>query len=392
MRGEGSVKREWALFLVICVCLCAACVAQAEYSPGCLTEPPREVCDHIAGNYSDYALEDYCEIHDTPKGDYGFALLTKGKERLLVGYHEEKGRMVCWLKSHGAVMQGSEEAWFDAAPKGETRYTVDGTPYQTDGLSFSVTRLDDAGEMYLKSVTYHWEDGGFKLTGYWDLDAFYGGVDVANGVLHFSNQLEGWNFGNAYGTVQRDLRYVSYDALPKTIEEAREKLTEAPELAHGDLMSVPNMDAQKVKFTGGRKYPVYQGPGEQYGRAANGKASVSTNDWIQVFCRYNGYVMIQYDISAEQYRVGWIDEDALPKGANVSEVDLHMERENENTLTYACALTDDPYNSAKQIAWLEAGTPMLEVIYNLYGWSYVRVTVDGKTICGFVPSDAPSHG
>ena len=69
-----------------------------------------------------------------------------------------------------------------------------------------------------------------------------------------------------------------------------------------------------------------------------------------------------------------------------------MERENENTLTYACALTDDPYNSAMQIAWLEAGTPMLEVIYNLYGWSYVRVTVDGKTICGFVPSDAPSHG
>ena len=252
------MKRGWVFFLVVCVCLCAACAVQAEYSPGCLAEPPQEVRDHIARDYAAFVLEDYCEIHGTPKGDYGFALLTKGKERLLVGYHEEKGRMVCWLKSHGAVMQGSEEAWFDAAPKGETRYTVDGTPYQTDGLSFSVTRLDDAGEMYLKSVTYHWEDGGFKLTGYWDLDAFYGGVDVANGVLHFSNQLEGWNFGNAYGTVQRDLRYVSYDALPKTIEEARKKLTQEPDIPQGGLL-----EARRVRFTGGQKYPVYTGPGEK---------------------------------------------------------------------------------------------------------------------------------
>ena len=386
------MKRGWALFLVVCVCLCAACAAQAECSPGCLTEPPQEVRDHIARDYADYTLEDYCEIYGTPKGDYGFALLTKAKERLLVGYREEAGQMVCWLKSHGAVMQGNEEAWFDAVPKGETRYTEDGTPYLTDGLSFSVTRLDDAGEMYLKSVTYHWEDGGFKLTGYKDLDEFYGDVDVANGVLHFSNRLEGWEFGKAYGTVQRDLRYVSYDALPKTVEEAKKQLTRAPELRHDGLNSVPNMDVKEVQFTGGRTYPVYQGPGKPYGRAAGGKASVSTNDWIQVFCRYNGYVMIQYDISAEQYRVGWIDEDALPKGANVSEVDLQLAREDQTTLSYACALTDDPYNSGRQIAWLEAGTPMLEVIYNLYGWSYVRVHVDGQTICGFVPSDAPNHG
>ena len=384
------MKKRWVMCLAVVLML--LCAAQAEYSPGCLTEPPREVRDHIARHFSGYTLEDYCEIDGTPNGDYGFALLTAGQERVLLGHHEEAGEMTYWLKSQGAVMQGKEEAWFDAKPKGTTLYTEEGTPYLSDGLSFSVTCLDDAGECYSKSVSYHWEDGGFKLTGYKDWDEFYGYVDVGNGVLHFSNVLEGWDFGKAYGTVQRDLRYVSFDALPKTVEEARAKLTNAPQLTHNGLYAVPNMDAQEVKFTGGRKYPVYQGPGEAYGRAANGKASVSTNDWIQVFCRYNGYVMIQYDISADQYRVGWIDEKALPKGASVREVDLQMEREDQTTLAYDCELTDDPYNSRKPIASLKAGTPVLEVIYNLYGWSYVRVTVDGRTICGFVPSDAPIHG
>lgn len=387
------MKKAWMLLWAACICLCAACAALAEYSPGCLVEPPREVREHIARNFAAYTLEDYCEILGTPKGDYGFALLTAGDERLLLGYEEKDGQMRYWLKNAGAVPQGSEEAWFDTAKKGETLYKVDGTPYQTDGLFFSVTRLDSSGEMYDQSLLYRWEDGGFKLIRYQDWEnGFYGEVTVDDGVLHFSNELEGWDYGKVYGTVQRDLRYVSFGSLPKTIEEAREKLSNAPALAQGSLMSVPNVSVQEIKFTGGRKYPVYQGPGEAYGRAAGGKASVSTNDWIQVFCRYNGYVMIQYDISAEQYRVGWIDEDALPKGANVSEVDLQMERGDLTTLSYACALTDDPYNSGKQIAWLEAGTPMLEVIYNLYGWSYVRVTVDGRTICGFVPSDAPIHG
>lgn len=378
--GEGSVKRAWALFLAICVCLCATCAARAEYSPGCLTEPPRTVREHIARNYADYALEDYCEIHGTPKGDYGFALLTKGKERLLVGYHEEKGRMVCWLKSHGAVMQGSEEAWFDAVPKGETRYTVDGTPYRTDGLSFSVTRLDDAGEMYLKSVTYHWEDGGFKLTGYWDLDAFYGDVDVANGVLHFSNQLEGWDFGKAYGTLQRDLRYVSYDALPKTIEEARKKLTQEPDIPQGGLL-----EARRVRFTGGQKYPVYTGPGETYVRSGNGKGQVSTNDWIQVFGRVGDYILIQYAISADQYRIGWIDASAMPKGESAGWLTFGQGMQ---TLKQDCTLTDDPLNSGAPLCELHAGDQVINLCNLGYDWVYVQVSRSNGLYCGFVPSRA----
>lgn len=39
-----------------------------------------------------------------------------------------------------------------------------------------------------------------------------------------------------------------------------------------------------IQFAKGKKYPVYAGPGTEYLRLGSGqKASVSTNDWIQVF-------------------------------------------------------------------------------------------------------------
>jgi len=188
--------------------------------------------------------------------------------------------------------------------------------------------------------------------------------------------------------VQRDLRYVSFDALPKTIEQAKAELTTAP--AVDSYVLVP----QKVRFTGGEKYPVYTGPGEQFARSGNGKGSVSTNDWIQVFGEYDGWIMVQYDISVEQYRIGWIRKEALPKGTAVNQIDLSsLEKPYNTEAVYECTLTDDPINSKKTLAKIPKGTPMTELIYRaIDGWSYVVVTIDGSTMCGFVPSDAPIHG
>lgn len=71
--------------------------------------------------------------------------------------------------------------------------------------------------------------------------------------------------------------------------------------------------AENIKFTSNKKYAVYSGPGENYFRGGNGKAAVSTNDWIQVFGRENGWIMLQYDITSDHMRIGWIQESALPK-------------------------------------------------------------------------------
>ncbi|MBQ8619289.1 MAG: hypothetical protein IJ418_17545 [Clostridia bacterium] len=373
------MKKRMIAFLCTALVAVFTC-AYGEYSPGCLMQPPREVLDHIARDYPGYTLEDYCEVYDTPDGDYGFAMLKAGDERMLLGYEEKGGKMTYWLKNHGAVMQGEEEAWFDSRAKGTTVYGENHEIQQADGLSFSITQLDSAGETYNKYIAYHWENGGFKLTGYKDWDGFYGEVAVDDGELHFKNWLEGWDFGKVYGTVQRDLRYVSFTNLPKSIEEARESVTKAPDIPQGGLLQ-----PAKVKFTGGQKYPVYTGPGEQYERSGNGKGSVSTNDWIQVFGRVDDYIMIQYDISAERYRIGWIDAAALPKDAKVPWISFGG---GEQMLQRDCTLTDDPLNSGTALYHLSAGTQVINLCNLGYDWVYIQVNENGKPCCGFVPAIA----
>ena len=142
-----------------------------KYSPYFATEPPREVREHVASRWPDYEFEDYCEVRGTPKGDYGFALVHRKSERILVGYHKVDGEMKYWLKNAGAVPQGKEEAWFGVGTAGweeETDWVGNFTGRQVydDGLYFSVTQLDDAGESYEKMVVYRWENGMFRLSRY----------------------------------------------------------------------------------------------------------------------------------------------------------------------------------------------------------------------------------
>ncbi|MFR8978361.1 MAG: hypothetical protein ACLVJB_11335, partial [Christensenellales bacterium] len=94
---------------IVMTLIASACIAGA-YSPYFEAEPPREVREHTANRWPDYELEDYCEVRGTPKGDYGFALVHRQSERILVGYHRVDGEMKYWLKNAGAVPQGKEDA------------------------------------------------------------------------------------------------------------------------------------------------------------------------------------------------------------------------------------------------------------------------------------------
>ena len=111
------------------------------------------------------------------------------------------------------------------------------------------------------------------------------------------------------GTTQRDLRYFSWSAFPKTPDELRTGLTAAPEIPSGDL------EALDIKFTGGKRYDVFSAPDRSSLRGGNGKARVSTNGWIQVFGTENDWALIQYSIDASHYRFGYISSKALPKKA-----------------------------------------------------------------------------
>lgn len=378
----------WVCTLLMTL-MASVCVA-GTYSPYFATEPPQEVREHVASRWPDYEFEDYCEVRGTSKGDYGFALLHKQSERILVGYHRVNGEMKYWLKNAGAVPQGKEEAWFDVGTAGwidETDWIGNFTGRQVydDGLCFSVTQLDESGESYEKMVVYRWENGMFRLSSYHKTEG--GGIRVSDDKLDFIDWSNVVYRGAVQGAVQRDIRYVSFNALPTWIDDAKAKLTVAPNLKDGAFT------AQKVKFTGGQKYPVYTGPGEDYVRSGNGKGLVSTNGWIEVYGQKDGYILIQYSIDSSHYRFGWIDRNALPEGTSVPAMDFAgISADTLSEITQDTFLTDDPLFSQNKLCSLKAGQTVswLAVLNN--DWAYVLVNVNGKMMCGFVRTDCIVNG
>ena len=178
------------------------------------------------------------------------------------------------------------------------------------------------------------------------------------------------------GTIENDLRYFSLSAFPKTPDKARETLSEPPEIPEGEL------EAENIKFTGGKKYSVYSGPGENYLRGGNGKAAVSTNDWIQVFGKENGWILIQYDISSDHMRFGYIMEKALPKKTDVKELNFNNTARDAVT-TKVAALTDDPLYSQTKLLDIPEGTPV-RWLSSMGDWAYIEYEGQNK-VRGFVP-------
>lgn len=377
----------WVCTLLMTL-MASVCVA-GTYSPYFATEPPREVREHVASRWPDYEFEDYCEVRGTSKGDYGFALLHKQSERILVGYHRVNGEMKYWLKNAGAVPQGKEKAWFYVGEAGWEdeldRYeNPTGKKVYDDGLVFGVTMLDEIGEAYASGVRYRWQNGMFRLTHYYK--ACLDSVTVTDDGLNFLEYGNGEQ-GYVKGKVQRDIRYVSFNALPTWIDDAKTKLTVAPNLKDGAFT------AQKVKFTGGQKYPVYTGPGEDYVRSGNGKGLVSTNGWIEVYGQKDGYILIQYSIDSSHYRFGWIDRNALPEGTSVPAMDFAgISADTLSEITQDTFLTDDPLFSQNKLCSLKAGQTVSWLAVLNDDWAYVLVNVNGKMMCGFVRTDCIVNG
>ena len=202
-----------------------------------------------------------------------------------------------------------------------------------------------------------------------------------DGVIKLTN--DGWVEGKVtnarvYGVYQRNLRYFSLSAFPLSLSEARERLSEPPKMPSGTLQ------ARKVQFPQGQKYPVFQGPGEEYTRSGNAKASVSTNDWIQVFGEENGWLMIQYDITSTRMRIGWIKPAKFPKSAHIQPLAFMPV---PATMARASTLTDDPLFSKTPIASIPGGT-MVQWLGSMGEYAYVEYNASGFPLRGFVPASS----
>ena len=176
------------------------------------------------------------------------------------------------------------------------------------------------------------------------------------------------------GRVQRDLRYFSCSGFPTDLNALRNSLSNPPKIPTGAL------DAEEIKFSGGKKYSVFSGPGEHYMRGGNGKAAVSTNDWIQVFGKENGWIMIQYDITSDHMRIGWIREDALPKNITVKELELG---DYKTYTTVQCDMTDDPLFTNTSVTTIQAGTELIW-LSTMGSWTYVEWGGISQPVRGFI--------
>ncbi len=374
-------KKVFVLLLVL-VTLCAGSAMADSLNASYADNPPTEVLQHVQANYGGYTLEDYIAINGTSKGDYGFALLNSGNSRILVGYHKVDGKMAYWMKNTDAVPQKDGYVCFER--HGAGMYISYGNTNATysNSLGFNVLRVDKtAMNNIAQSVSYHWENGTFQLFAYMDRSAGTQQAYVTDSGVSFYNLSTGKRIGRVKGTLQRNISYISYKAMPKTYAKAENKLTVAPEIPVGEMSAV------NVKFTGGKKYAVYSAPSTESLRANNSKATVSTNDWIQVFGEEDGYILIQYAINKNQMRFGYISAASLPKKTTVQDLTWSYM---ETYLGQDATLTDDPLNSQSSLMALPAGT-RLTLLSTMGTWAYVETT-DGVWARGFVPQSVLTYG
>lgn len=161
--------------------------------------------------------------------------------------------------------------------------------------------------------------------------------------------------------------------------------TKAPVLPDGDLK------VMDIRLKPDQVWEVYTGPGPEYAVAGNGKARVSTRDWVQVLGGEDGgRILVQYAISKERMRIGWIDADALYEKDRTYEVcyvpgesylwrPCHLDR--------TCSLTDDPLLSQTPVADLPALTKA-SYLCRMGNWAMIDVETGKGRTRGFVPVNA----
>lgn len=364
------MKKTITLFLALILML-SVLPARAEGAKIEAAYMPAEITAFFSQSKFDGCVIQECafDILETASADYAFAIVSKGKTNTLYGFENKGSGWKYWLVTNKALPAAEGLLQVSCFNK-DSKFKADTLRLELwpDGITGTV------------SVPYQAE---FELSGTrFLLTAFrrsapYDFTDARaeKDRVSYYSQKNGSLVGRAYGSPERDLRYFSYSAFPKTYQEAVDKLSVPPEIPGSS-----QLQAQNIQFTGGQKYDVYSGPGQQYERGANGKAKVSTNDWIQVFGTEGDYILIQYAISSSQMRFGYILKSSLPKKASVSPLVFDW---SDAVITENTCVTDDPLNSVTKVRNLSAGDSV-QWLAQMGNWVYVEVT-GGTPLRGFVP-------
>lgn len=125
------------------------------------------------------------------------------------------------------------------------------------------------------------------------------------------------------------------------------------------------------------KYDVYSGPSRYYYREANGKACVSTNEWIQCFGRDGDWALIQYRVSGSKLRFGYVYRDAFRRFDSLPVLSFEYGTLFEDHLY----LTSDPLGQCEMME-LVGDYPVTRLAMLGDTWMYVEITL---------PNDHPTR-
>jgi len=358
----------FTLLLVATLCVCSIAFATTDHAL------PSEIESYFS--VGDSTILDYADLTGHGTDDCWFVMVrTKDGTNILYCFS---------LKENGWDVQFRTS---DAVPQVSAQLSL---IVDTEGIDYGMNAtVKPLLCIYQMNVSDEYPELTLRFAlekGKWNLHSIesYIGYDhmlVQDGVMTFFESSENLEVaGRVYGTLQRDIRYISLSAIPKTMAEARKKLTVAPDLPQSSELKV-----YPVTFAGKKKYDVYSAPDKTSIRGANGKAKVSTNSWIQVFGTEGDWVLIQYSIDASHYRFGYISSSALPRKANVPELSF---KGTDAWTVGEVRITDDPLYSQTTLAILPDGC-WVTWLATMDQWAYIESST-ADYFRGFVPVDSLS--
>lgn len=382
------MKRFFGFLLILSAVLFMTCAVLAE--DGSLEGISPGILEILSDQGLENCAEDYIclsRVESPKKGvylDHTFVLVSKD------GIHHDVYHFTKDQTDKNADQSWKLKAHYDSlAPQGKgtvafrrhhvSDRTGDDLSLYQDDQGFLIYRIDpDYEEYWMQGINVHVMNYQFQVVSWFDrsksttTEAY-----VRNGKIYFFD----WDADKRLGNVNLYTTFglnISFKSLPKSYKEAKETFSDPPQIPSGSLT------AERIQFTSNKKYSVYSGPSEYYLRGGNGKASVSTNDWIQVFGRENGWIMIQYDITSDHMRIGWIAEEALPKKTVVKELGFG---DYKAYTAVQCVMTDDPLFSRTSVATIPAGTEV-KWLSTMGGWIYVEWEGTSQPVRGFIQSNS----
>lgn len=304
--------------------------------------------------------EKILEIESYSSSEQLFAAIARDQnhERVLYAFQQINGKWVCFAKTKNAI------------PKMELKAIVSVSDTYQDRSDKGVQNVPNISIRFLEPNEDHSElwmnfllDGDRYILR--DVSAYCDGVFARyeNGAIFICDD-DGFysNIGYIQYTESVNITTFDYDKYISCVKKWDDKYYELTKDVYFD-----ENHPLLYYWPSDQTISVYSAPTGNAFIEANGKAKVSTNDWILIYGSDDKYYFIQYAINESAMRFGYIPRQSLA----YSEPLEIMWSNIKATVKSKTNLINDPLGSKTKIKSIAAGTEV-EVLSFLNGWAYVE--------------------